>query len=369
VIGNSAYQHAAVLDNPKNDASDMAAAAEKLGFKVIKGLDLDKSGMDRTIRQFAEALKGASVGMFFYAGHGLQVSGRNYLVPIDAQLKTAEALDFEMVGLDVVQRTMENASETNVLFVDACRDNPLSRNLARAMGTRSVAIGRGLVDQEAGSGTLISYSTQPGNVALDSTESRNSPYAAALAKHITTQGKDLPSMLVLVRRDVMAATGNRQVPWEHSALTAELMLAPPADAPPKPKASEKTDGTKSDVKTATTTIPTTKIPNTEMGASSPAVAATEGEGGCAQENPAKTFIADFAKLKRAYDTNLIDPGEFLRRRKILVSLAVPEILRGRDSEDCVIQKLKHLSDLYKLNIVDPHEYIEFKAQLSKRYFQ
>jgi hypothetical protein len=242
VIGNSAYQHAAALANPKNDASDMAAAAEKLGFKVIRGLDLDKSGMDRTIRQFAESLRGASMGLFFYAGHGLQVSGRNYLVPIDAELKTAEALDFEMVGLDVVQRIMEAATETNVLFVDACRDNPLSRNLARAMGTRSTAIGHGLTAQEAGAGTLISFSTQPGNVALDGTGSRNSPYAAALTRHIATQGKDLPAVLVQVRRDVMAATGKRQIPWEHSALTAEVMLGsqvpvrPSANAAPTPKA-------------------------------------------------------------------------------------------------------------------------------------
>ena len=226
VIGNSAYQHASALANPKNDAADMAAAAERLGFKVIKGLDLDKSGMDRTIRRFAEALRGATIGMFFYAGHGLQVGGRNYLVPIDAELKTAEALDFEMVGLDVVQRIMEAATETNILFVDACRDNPLSRNLARAMGTRSTAIGHGLTAQEAGAGTLISFSTQPGNVALDGTGTRNSPYAGALAKHIATQGKDLPAVLVQVRRDVMATTGKRQIPWEHSALTAEVMLAP-----------------------------------------------------------------------------------------------------------------------------------------------
>jgi hypothetical protein len=225
VIGNSAYRHAAMLDNPQNDASDMAAAAEKLGFKVIKGLDLDKSGMDRTIRQFAEALKGATMGMFYYAGHGLQVSGRNYLVPVDAELKTAESLDFEMVGLDVVQRIMEAASETNVIFLDACRDNPLSRNLARAMGTRSAAIGHGLTAQEAGAGTLISFSTQPGNVALDGTGTRNSPYAAALTKHITTEGAGLAGLLLQVRRDVMAATGKRQIPWEHSALVAEIVLA------------------------------------------------------------------------------------------------------------------------------------------------
>ena len=259
VIGNSAYQHASALVNPKNDAADMAAAAERLGFKVIKGLDLDKSGMDRTIRRFAEALKGATIGMFFYAGHGLQVSGRNYLVPIDAELKTAEALDFEMVGLDVVQRIMEAASETNVLFVDACRDNPLSRNLARAMGTRSTAIGHGLTAQEAGAGTLISFSTQPGNVAMDGTGTRNSPYAGALAKHIATQGKDLSAVLVQVRREVMATTGKRQIPWEHSALTAEVMLAPgaagqtSANAPPKADASERNagDGTRSDAEPKT----------------------------------------------------------------------------------------------------------------------
>jgi uncharacterized caspase-like protein len=226
VIGNSAYRHVAALVNPKNDADDIADAAERLGFKVVRGIDLDKSGMDRTIRQFAEALKGAGVGMFFYAGHGLQVSGRNYLVPVDAELKTAEALDFEMVGLDVVQRIMEAATETNILFVDACRDNPLSRNLARAMGTRSVAIGHGLTAQEAGAGTLISFSTQPGNVALDGTGTRNSPYAAALVRNINSQGKDLSAVLVQVRREVMAATGKRQIPWEHSALTAEVMLAP-----------------------------------------------------------------------------------------------------------------------------------------------
>jgi uncharacterized caspase-like protein len=225
VIGNSAYLHAPELANPKNDAEDLATALRKLEFKVIKGLDLDKARMDRAIRDFAEAAKGARIGVFFYAGHGLQVGGRNYLIPIDAQLKTADALDFEMLGLDVVQRTMEAVSDTNVLFVDACRDNPLSRNLARAMGTRSAAIGRGLVAQEAGAGTLISFSTQPGNVALDGIGSRNSPYAAALAKHIGTQEKDLPAILIQVRRDVMMATAKRQIPWEHSALTAEIRFS------------------------------------------------------------------------------------------------------------------------------------------------
>src|SRR5262245_60361403 len=212
VIGNAAYRHAPELKNPKNDAADMAAAIERLGFKVVRGFNLDKTGMDRTIRDFAAALGGADVGVLFYAGHGLQVAGTNYLVPVDAQLTSAAALDFEMVRLDLVQRTMEREAPTNVLFLDACRDNPLARNLARAMGTRSAEIGKGLAVAESGVGTLISFSTQPGNVALDGT-GRNSPFAGALIKALAAPGEDLSNMLIGVRNEVMAATSDRQVPW------------------------------------------------------------------------------------------------------------------------------------------------------------
>ena len=144
VIGNSAYQHAGELANTRNDAADMAGALRAHGFQVIDGFDLDKPAFERKVRDFAAALVGAEVGVFFYAGHGMQVSGQNYLVPIDAQLKAPSALDFEMVRLDLVQRTMEREAPTNILFLDACRDNPLAPNLARAMGTRSTDIGRGL---------------------------------------------------------------------------------------------------------------------------------------------------------------------------------------------------------------------------------
>ena len=139
VIGNSAYKHAAELENPKNDAADMAATLKSLGLTVIEGINLDKASLDRTIRDFSVALSGADVGVFFYAGHGLQVNGVNYLVPVDAELSTAVALEFEMVRLDLIQRIMEAEAKTNILFLDACRNNPLSRNLARAMGTRSAA--------------------------------------------------------------------------------------------------------------------------------------------------------------------------------------------------------------------------------------
>jgi uncharacterized caspase-like protein len=186
VIGNSSYQHVGDLANPKNDATDMTAALRLYGFQVIDGLDLNKAALDRKVLDFAAALQGAEVAVFFYAGHGLQVSGQNYIVPVDAQLTAEYALDFEMMRLDLVQRTMERASPTNILFLDACRNNPLARNLQRAMGTRAAEIGRGLAAVEAGSGTLISFATQPGNVALDGA-GRNSLFTGALVKHLSFQ--------------------------------------------------------------------------------------------------------------------------------------------------------------------------------------
>ena len=150
VIGNAAYRHAAELGNPRNDAADIAAALRSLGIEVVEGIDLDKPAMDRKIREFAQALSGADVAIFFYAGHGLQVNGSNYLVPVDAELLTAAAIDFEMLRLDTVQRIMESEAKTNILFLDACRNNPLSRNLARAMGTRSASVGSGLASAEFG---------------------------------------------------------------------------------------------------------------------------------------------------------------------------------------------------------------------------
>jgi uncharacterized caspase-like protein len=218
VIGNAAYRYTRGLPNPRNDASDMGAALKKLGFLVIEAFDLDKAAFDKTIRAFSAALEGAEAGVLFYAGHGLQVSGLNYLVPVDAQLASVAALEFEMVRLDVVQRMMEGDARTSILFVDACRDNPLSRTLARAMSTRSAEIGRGLAPVEGGVGTLVSFSTQPGNVALDGA-GRNSPFAAALVRHLARSTDDLGAILIAVRNDVVKETDRRQVPWEHSALT------------------------------------------------------------------------------------------------------------------------------------------------------
>jgi uncharacterized caspase-like protein len=159
----------------------------------------------------------------FYAGHGLQVAGRNYLVPVDAQLQSERDLDFEAVGLDFIlkQMELEREAKTNIVFLDACRDNPLARNLARSMGTRSASIGRGLAQVQTGVGTFIAYSTQPGNVALDGT-GRNSPFTTALVKGVREPGRNLTGVMIEVRKEVLAATGGKQVPWDHSALTGDF---------------------------------------------------------------------------------------------------------------------------------------------------
>ena len=183
VVGNSAYVEAPALPNPINDASDMAAALQKVGFEVILGLDLGKVAFDGKVRDYARALEKADVAVFFYAGHGLQVGGRNYLVPVDARLKSERDLDFDAVSLDFVLKQVEldREGKTSIVFLDACRDNPLSRNLARSMGTRSASVGQGLAQVQTGVGTFIAYSTQPGNVAVDGA-GRNSPFTAALSK-------------------------------------------------------------------------------------------------------------------------------------------------------------------------------------------
>ena len=225
VIGNAAYVNTAPLANPGNDVGDIAAALRRLNFQVIEGRDLDKRSMERTIRQFAVGLTGADVALFYYAGHGLQIGGQNYLVPTDAKLSGEGDLDFESVPLSLVVKQMEREAKTSLVLLDACRDNPLGRNLARSMGTRAAQIGQGLAEVRTGVGTLIGFSTQPGSVSLDGT-GRNSPYAAALLDHIEVPGKDVSAVLVSVRNDVLKATAGRQVPWEHTSLTGQVFLRP-----------------------------------------------------------------------------------------------------------------------------------------------
>jgi uncharacterized caspase-like protein len=235
VVGNSSYTSTAPLRTPANDAADVASALDRLGFDVIRGIDLDYAGMREKVKLFSERLTGADVGLFYYGGHGIQVSGKNYLVPIDAKLSAASDLDFIAMDLDLVLRNMERETPTNIVFLDACRDNPLVANLAKSMGTRSSTITRGLARVESGVGTLIAFATQPGNVALDGT-GRNSPFAAALLKVIERPGVPISDVMISVRRDVLRDTENRQVPWDHSSLTGQFYFAASASVAPAPVA-------------------------------------------------------------------------------------------------------------------------------------
>jgi hypothetical protein len=223
VIGNSAYQNTGELRNPRNDAADMAGALRRLGFEVLDGRDLDKRSMERIIRQFGLRLSNADLALFFYAGHGVAIGGQNYLVPTDARLGAEGDADFEALPLSLVLKQMEREARTSIVLLDACRDNPLARNLARSMGTRSTMVGQGLAEVRTGVGTLIGFSTQPGNVATDG-DGRNSPYTEALLRNIEEPGRDVSGVLIAVRNHVLKATEGKQVPWEHTSLTGQVYL-------------------------------------------------------------------------------------------------------------------------------------------------
>jgi tetratricopeptide (TPR) repeat protein len=224
VIGNGAYQHATPLANPTNDAADLSATLRKLGFDVVEGRDLDKHGMEGKIREFGRRLERADLAMFFYAGHGLQVADKNYLVPIDAKLERPGDLTLDTVTVDDVLVQMESEPRVNLVMLDACRDNPLARSLARSLGARSGAVGQGLAPIQSAVGTMIIYATQPKNVALDG-EGRNSPFTTALLKHIATPGLEIGAVMKRVRADVYRATREKQLPWDHSSLIGDVVLA------------------------------------------------------------------------------------------------------------------------------------------------
>ncbi|MBL4787246.1 MAG: caspase family protein [Cohaesibacteraceae bacterium] len=222
VIGNSSYTQVAPLRNPKNDARALAAKLEDLDFQVVSGIDLDRRGFIKKIREFSKISAGADVALFFYAGHGLQVSGSNYLVPVDATIGDETDLEFEAIDLSAILKVMEREDRINLVFLDACRDNPMSRSLSRSMGTRSAAVGRGLAPLDSGSGTLIGFATQPGNVALDGEGTVNSPFTSALLKHIDTPNLDVAQLMRRVRKDVKAQTNGRQIPWTNESLTEDF---------------------------------------------------------------------------------------------------------------------------------------------------
>ncbi|WP_438751977.1 caspase family protein [Pararhizobium sp. O133] len=229
VMGNSAYQHAVELPNPKNDAKLMAETFRTAGFTVIEGEDLDKNGMANLVDQFTEAAYDAEIAVIYYAGHGLQVDGQNYIVPIDGQLETAAQLKTRTIQVDKLLSALPPDPAVSIVILDACRDNPLARSLAKALpASRSGATGGLAPVQTNGQtsnsgGLLIAYSTDPGAVALDG-KGVNSPYTTALAKHLTTPGLEIQSALTRVRADVSEATGGTQHPWHNASLSREVFI-------------------------------------------------------------------------------------------------------------------------------------------------
>lgn len=225
VIGNGAYTNINPLPNPANDASDISAMLEKLGFTVYGGNDLDYTTMGAKVGEFADAAADADVTLFFYAGHGVQVNGRNYLIPVNAKLEREATLLFEAIDSELVLGVMSGPDKTAIALLDACRDNPLPRSVARK---RSTALARGLAAPSmAGGGMLIGFATSPQETAADGTPgSRNSPFTQALLKHINTPGLEIQSLMTRVKSEVYSSTKKEQQPWHNSSLREEFYLVP-----------------------------------------------------------------------------------------------------------------------------------------------
>jgi uncharacterized caspase-like protein len=230
VIGNSNYSHITRLPNTINDAQLIAKTLRKAGFDVVEGLDLDKVKMAATIDQFTERAYNADLAVVYFAGHGMQVDGKNYLMPVDALLSSPAHLQTRAFDVDKIVASLPIDPGVGIVILDACRDNPLARTYAaRLPASRSVTVSSGFAavqTRASGKGTggiLIAYATDPGSVALDG-NGINSPYTAALAKHITVPGVSLQSALTRVRGDVTNSTKGQQRPWHNASLGREIFL-------------------------------------------------------------------------------------------------------------------------------------------------
>jgi tetratricopeptide (TPR) repeat protein len=231
VIGNGAYAHVTALRNPPNDARAVAKSLRSLGFEVAEGIDLDRDAMQKITRDFLRDAAHAQTALVYYAGHGVQIDGRNYLVPVDVELKPGGNLTEAMTDMDTILAGLDDQVRTNILIFDACRNNPMAQQVATSEPNRAIGAGSGLAAPTSlgsgatrGAGTLIAFATAPGQVALDG-EGSNSPFSEALSRHIGTPGLEVQQMLTRVRAEVVAATRSKQVPWSNSSLLGEVFLA------------------------------------------------------------------------------------------------------------------------------------------------
>ena len=233
VIGNSSYVSAPALPNPANDAAAMSDSLRRLGFDVTEGTDLDTAGMVSALRSFGAKAESADVALVFYAGHGIQVSGENYLLPIDASLQRERDLNYEGMPLNLIISEASLARKLAVVIVDACRDNPFTGQLRTAMGpTRSSAVGRGLVRVDAPADTLVAFATRDGDVAEDGA-GYNSPFTSALLTHMGEPGVEIGDYFRRVRDSVITSTNGRQEPYVYGSIGADRFYLNPQSAAPR----------------------------------------------------------------------------------------------------------------------------------------
>jgi len=234
VIGNGAYTNANRLTNPANDAKAIASNLRDMGFDVAECIDLDRENLQNQISKFLLQSIDAHIALVFYAGHGIQADGKNYLVPVDTKFDNSRDWSSSLTSVDTILAALQDKIRTNILILDACRDNPLSQPNPAEQGSQVVAArstsGPGLAAQSgigagaiAGAGTLIVFSTAPGQVALDG-DGSNSPFSTALIRHISTKKLEIQQMMTRVRADVVASTNSKQVPWSNSSLIGEVYL-------------------------------------------------------------------------------------------------------------------------------------------------
>src|SRR6266550_3634209 len=236
VLGNSTYQNAPPLTNPINDGAVMAATFKSAGFDVVVSrYDLSAAETRRALRDFEDRARDADVAVVYYAGHGMEVDGTNYLIPVDAKLERDTDIYDEAFPLDRILIAVEPAKQLRLVILDACRDNPFARNMKHSLASRS--IGRGLAKIEPTSpNTLIAYSAKAGSTAQDGA-GKNSPFTTALAQHLTTPGLDVRKAFGFVRDDVLKTTGNRQEPFVYGSLGGDDVPLVPAPAKVEPPAS------------------------------------------------------------------------------------------------------------------------------------
>jgi hypothetical protein len=229
VIGASAYAAVPHLANTLADATEIAAALRRLGFEVDLVTDPDRAALEAAVRRLGERASGAEAAVFFFAGHGVEIAGRNWLLPVSARPKTPRDLPFEALDLGLIFDQLDGAAQVSLFFLDACRDSPFRLQLAQgARGTASA----GMRAQQAASGSLIAYATAPGTETADGSGS-HSPFTAALLKYIEKPGMTVQQVLNAVRGEVKASTKGRQIPWESSALEGDFYFSrSPLTVPP-----------------------------------------------------------------------------------------------------------------------------------------